>query len=648
MEPQQYTIQILDKDESTDLVTSKQSCLIGRSLISDIRIHLPSVREMHLEIDMKNKRVTAYGQDVKVNGVDVGVNMTVDYEYGDVVSLRNKRFVVHKNKEHREGKGLPLVVSTENAFGDQALPPATSLKGRFNMSPNRPRRSEDTAPVLSEATEGMSPVDDARSTLLQEQDTMHEEKETLPEDDAEKSMRPSFFNATDSSIDNIIAREKQIVDSEIKNNIEFDVSVLQTSISANSTKPMDLKEAVLEKAVLDDIIEGKQDAVDMRRTVRDLADKGELPREADVGTFDEKDSSKEEGAGETESCIGFADTAELVGNSPANTIKVRNEVLLVTEKVISVSKEIPPLFETGLFETSIEAVESKAAAEPQPREETQHDDGQHMISEELKEQKNVAPKDDPVCLDVNSDSIHSVDHQDTLERSEEKVPAGDSGAEVRNDVAEVSAKRGSVNNNLAEKTPREESEMAIAKYSSTSRRVENLVDSLSKEEERRAKMGVLAKKSRPADGTSMKSEAPQKKASIQKNGEEQPEKTRKSPQIEAGAASKSEKNVSKNKADTKKNESSSAPKNKEKGMAVDEPQRKKIRLASAASQQDAAVPQKSRRKAAVPEKAPKTKTKAQQATSNKDASKKKTPASARKKKEGDAAEKTKAKKAPKK
>lgn len=621
MEPQQYTIQILDKDESTDLVTSKQSCLIGRSLISDIRIHLPSVKEMHLEIDMKNKRVTAYGQDVRVNDVEVGVNMTVDYEYGDVVSLRNKRFVVHKNKEHREGRSLPLVVPAESAFGEQAPPPATPLKARFNMSPNRPRRSEDAAPGGA--------AEDAGRRDADEQDTMHGETETLPEESAEKGTRPSFFNATDSSIDNIITREKEIVDGEIKNNIEFDVSVLQTSVSAKSAKPMDLKEAVLEKAVLEDMIEGKQDAVDAKKTLQDLVDRGEIPSEPDA-------SAGEEGAGET------ADAAEGI---PPNTVKIRSEVHLVTEKAI-ISNETP-VHAADPLEAPAEAAES-GAAEPVPSGEAPHGDGMHVAVEKPEEQRKETPEDGAVCPDAHAPAAHSTEHLPVVEGAKEEAPAGGSGAEDGNGAAEASAKRGSVNNNLAESTPKEESEMAGTKYSSASRRVESLVDTLNREEERRAGMGVLAKKPRPADGAGEKSEAPQKKAASQKKEEGQSGKTGKSPEAEAGAARKGERSASKKKADARKKEPAPATKSKEKGATADEPQRKKIRLASAASQHDAVAPPKSRRKAAVPEKAPKTKKKAQETAAKKDAPKKKAQAAARKKKEGDAAEKKKAKKTSKK
>lgn len=628
MDPQQYTIQILDKDESTDLVTSKQSCLIGRSLISDIRIHLPSVKEMHLEIDMKNKRVTAYGQDVKVNDVEVGVNVTVDYEYGDVVSLRNKRFVVHKNKEHREGKGLPLIVSAENAFGEQIIPPTASLKGRFNMSPNRPRRSEDAAST------SCGPVDDRSSADNAGYRRVHEEKETLPEEDSEKSTRPSFFNATDSSIDNIIAREKEIVESEIKNNIDFDVNVLQTSVSAKSTKPMDLKEAVLEKTVLEDIIDSKQDAVEVKAKVKELADRGEIPRKTDSGASEAKDHSEGDGIAEL-GCFGGADTVDAARNVTSNTINVRSEVLLVTEKTISAADKMPSVFATDLLETPSKNTENKASFEQQPSEETLHEDSRHMISGEPVEQK--------INTSKNGDQIHITDHAEVSEKVEKEASASEGIAEDNDGVTDESAKRRSVDNNLAGETSKKESEMANTKYSSPSKRVENLVDSLKKEEECRASMGVLAKKTGLIDETSMKSETPQKRAASQKKKEELPGKRKNLSQAETGAASKSERNLPKKKADANKKETSTAPKSKEKGGTADEPQRKKIRLASAASQQDAALPQKSRRKAAVPEKTS-AKNKVQHTTIKKDAVKKKAPATARKKKEDDAAEKKKKKK----
>ncbi len=262
MEEEQYTIEILDKDDSTSLVTSKKSCLIGKSLISDIRIHLPTIKEMHLEIDMKNKRVTSYGKDVKVNEVGLDINKTVDYEYGDVISLRNKRFVVHKNTEKKEEVGLPLIVPPERAVDNKAL--AFDLRGRFNLSPNRPRRSDE---VVSGSGDDEADASEAQDG---------EQLDAARQQKCEASTHgQSFFNASDSSIDSLITQGKTLIGEEIKNNFELEKDALETPAYPRNIKPMDLKEAVIGKMVLEDIRENPGNVAEMERVVKGISEKDE-------------------------------------------------------------------------------------------------------------------------------------------------------------------------------------------------------------------------------------------------------------------------------------------------------------------------------------------------------------------------------------
>ena len=297
---QQYTIQIQDKEESTSLVTSKRLCLVGRSLISDIRIHLPSIKEMHLEIDMKNKRVTSYGSDVKVNNVDVGVNSTVCYEYGDIISLRNKNFVVYRNDEHGEERGIPLDVPPEGMVGDLRVEERQAAGARFNMSPNRPRRSSDAKESNAAGEDAVGP------------------QKGVPK---AESSGPSFFNLTDSSIENLMVKERNMIDGEIRSNIEFDAGVLNTKVHVENNKPPDLRDAVVEKNVLEDVARGGADMKSVESVVRGIAEKKDLVQSSDVS---HQGHSKHSGE------IASEDTEARKNEEPALGDKGSSDVLEIT------------------------------------------------------------------------------------------------------------------------------------------------------------------------------------------------------------------------------------------------------------------------------------------------------------------------------
>lgn len=189
---------------------------------------------MHLEISLENKHLTAYGGDVKINDSEVQINSTVFYQYGDKISLRNKNFVVFENEERKEEKELPLIVSDENS----------------NQSKDCLQISED---FVCEKFEVSRESGNTEAGDLSKENHPGESMKTLEDKNLENSERPSFFNESTSSVEFAITKEKTAVEEEIRRNIEIGKENADVSIQCKKEKPMDLKEAIIEKVILEGI-----------------------------------------------------------------------------------------------------------------------------------------------------------------------------------------------------------------------------------------------------------------------------------------------------------------------------------------------------------------------------------------------------------
>ncbi|KAF7683553.1 hypothetical protein TCON_1238 [Astathelohania contejeani] len=154
-----YKIKLLDDDNKVvnELKGSKEGITIGRDLLCDIRIQLPSVKEKHAFVDVKEKNVHAYGNDVFVNEEYVQENTSKNFHIGDIIKVKGRKFMVSMEPETVTSKkeSIPSLQKEKSQTSPKKKTPQVSpKKSSARTSPKKVASGIETRGVDLKTTEG--------------------------------------------------------------------------------------------------------------------------------------------------------------------------------------------------------------------------------------------------------------------------------------------------------------------------------------------------------------------------------------------------------------------------------------------------------------------------------------------------------------
>ncbi|TBU13565.1 hypothetical protein CWI38_0392p0030 [Hamiltosporidium tvaerminnensis] len=257
---QRYSIVQLSETNKpkTQIYTSKDCVTLGRALNNDLRVQQNGIENKHLEMNLKNKTLLAYGSDVKINDFPVSTNTITSFNFNDKISIKDTHFSVQIDETNDDGVGDK---STLSNLVDTPFFSPSPLK--FNPSPQKPRRSVEPHPSVLTPSYDQStttsdynlylqpPVRNVKQTSSDFLDVSqpklnHEESFLAQTEDGLSSEIKNDLNKEIGILESPVERMVDGLSSEIKNDLNKEIGILESPLEKTVDEFLEKKEIILE------------------------------------------------------------------------------------------------------------------------------------------------------------------------------------------------------------------------------------------------------------------------------------------------------------------------------------------------------------------------------------------------------------------
>merc|ERR1711890_22029 len=114
-------------------------------LNNDLRIHLPSILDIHLELDLISGIAVAYGSDCFLNGEEMRVRETYEVRDKDILIIKGEQIEISNNTLKDTIKDIDNTINTNNTIN--LLSDETQLENNTNT--NNSKEAIKTINLLS-------------------------------------------------------------------------------------------------------------------------------------------------------------------------------------------------------------------------------------------------------------------------------------------------------------------------------------------------------------------------------------------------------------------------------------------------------------------------------------------------------------------